>query len=50
MKSDCDRKNSGSEWAPPPSPLKGDMGPQAAALAVMRTASLWSCVFGEGRT
>ena len=49
MKSDCDRENSGSEWPRTPSCLKGHVDPQAAALAIMKTASLWSCVFGEGR-
>lgn len=45
----CDwyRKSSGPRWAPTPSPLKGHMDPQAAAFGIMKTASLWICVFGK---
>lgn len=47
MKSDWDNKNNGPGWAPTLSPLKGHMDPQAA---VMKTASLWICIFGKGWT
>lgn len=46
MKSDWHRKNSGPGWAPTPSSLKGHTDPQAA---IMKTTSLWICVFGKGR-
>lgn len=44
MKKDCNRKNSVSEWAHIQPPLKGQVDPQAAALAIMKTVFLWICV------